>query len=93
MTTDTPRLALYHSEYCGYCHRVRAVIKDLGLDIELRDIDSDPANRRDLVAGGGRQMVPCLRIEHADGRVEWQYESRDIARRLREDLSAGPRGS
>jgi len=27
-------------------------------------------------------MVPCLRIEKADGAVEWMYESADINRYL-----------
>ena len=35
----------------------------------------------ELVEGGGRQTVPCLRIEAEDG-VRWMYESLDIMRYL-----------
>lgn len=40
---------------------------------------------RDLVQGGGRQTVPCLRIEREGGNVEWMYESADIIRFIDEN--------
>jgi len=58
---------------------VRRVIRRLQLNIELRDIHADPVYRRELVTGGGRSMVPCLRIEDDDGSVQWMYESADIS--------------
>ena len=76
------RLALYHFMSCPFCQRVRSQIERLALPIELRDIQRDPQHRQDLMAGGGRTMVPCLRIEKEDGTVEWMYESADINRYL-----------
>ena len=76
MTQD---LALYHSESCWFCARVRHTISDLGLDLKLRDIDREARAREELIAGGGKGQVPCLRIEHPAGTVEWMYESADIA--------------
>ena len=32
-------------------------------------------HRAALEAGGGRVKVPCLLIQHDDGREEWLYES------------------
>lgn len=77
------QLSLYQFDSCPYCARVRAAIAQLGLDIEIRDTLADRQHRQDLIAGGGRSMVPCLRIDHPDGRVEWMYESADIIRFLR----------
>lgn len=76
------KLALYHFQSCPFCIRVRGQIDRLALPIELRDIQREPEYRRELVAGGGRSMVPCLRIEHDDGQIEWMYESADINRYL-----------
>jgi glutathione S-transferase len=61
----------------------------LGLDIELRDTLRNPAYRAELVAGGGMTQVPCLRVGHEDGRVEWMYESLDIIDYLKERFDPG----
>jgi glutathione S-transferase len=54
----------------------------------MRDIKRDPARRDELVAGGGKKQVPCLRIAEADGGVRWLYESREISRYLRQRFAA-----
>ena len=71
-------LALYHHELCGFCQRVRSVLARLGVEVELRDIRQHPEHREALVEGGGKQMVPCLRISKADEGDTWLYESADI---------------
>ncbi len=76
------RYALYHFKTCPYCAATRRVIQGLDVDIELRDILLKPRHRKDLIAGGGRSQVPCLRIEKTNGDVEWLYESHDIAHYL-----------
>ncbi|MGD9600558.1 MAG: glutathione S-transferase N-terminal domain-containing protein [Gammaproteobacteria bacterium] len=73
------RLALYHSELCWFCARVRQTMKTLGLELELRDVDREPTRRQELVAGGGKGQVPCLRIEDGAHNVTWMYESADIS--------------
>lgn len=84
---ETARLALYEFASCPYCVRVRRALKRLALDIERRDIWRDPARRDELVAGGGKEQVPCLRITDEDGGVHWMYESADIVRYLEERFS------
>jgi glutaredoxin len=79
---ETAKLALYHFAACPYCRKVRRDIRLLGLDIEQRDIKQDRARRDELVAGGGKKQVPCLRVVEPDGAVRWIYESRDITRYL-----------
>lgn len=57
------------------------------MDLPLRDINTEPEAFRELLSGGGRSMVPCLRIERAGtqgNEVEWMYESLDIIHYLGE---------
>ena len=63
--------------------QVRQFLEVNGIAIPLRDIHRDPQAHQELVAGGGSQQVPCLRIESAD-QVRWLYESADIISYLRE---------
>lgn len=73
---------LYQFAGCPYCRRVRLFLEEAGIDMEMRDTLLDPQARRELIEGGGRSMVPCLRIER-DGEVHWLYESLDIIDYLR----------
>ena len=81
-TEDGQRLALYTRGCCFFCVYVMRAIKQLGLEVELRDVGRDPGHRSDLIAATGRKTVPVLHIEHADGRIEWLPESREIVRYL-----------
>lgn len=77
-------LRLYHFSTCPFCIKVRKEIHRLALPIELANVQRDAEARAALEQGGGRVKVPCLRIEHEDGRVEWMYESSDINAYLRQ---------
>jgi len=76
--SDAPELSLYQTAFCPYCERVRSALRKLGVTLTLRDLDERSSWRQELVAATGRATVPCLRIEHADGKVEWMHESADI---------------
>lgn len=88
---QTRRLALYHYRACPFCIKVRRQIKRLGLNIELRNAQHNPAWRDELRNEGGKVQVPCLRIQHENGQVEWMYESDTINRYLHERF-ANPDG-
>ena len=60
--------------------RVKSFLSTHGIEIPMRNTVMDIAAYRDLVTGGGKATVPCLRIERDDGQVEWLYESLDIIR-------------
>ncbi len=77
------RLTLYHRPTCPFCIKVFIAMRRLDVPLLRRDISQDRAARDELVAGGGRQMVPCLRIDE-DAGVRWLYESRDIIDYLEE---------
>lgn len=74
--------ALYYYDQCPFCQMVLRVMESLSVEVELRNTLMDPQNRTDLIQGGGRGTVPCLRIEN-NGEVQWMYESRDIVAYLK----------
>ncbi|MCG6887758.1 MAG: glutaredoxin [Proteobacteria bacterium] len=78
----TAQLKLYQYLACPFCVKTRRAIRRLGLQIETRDALHNPEFRKELEEQGGKQQVPCLKITHDDGRVEWMYESSDIIRYL-----------
>lgn len=82
-------LALYMTSWCRFCASVVAAADRLGSEIVLRDIDANSDWREELVAGTGRETVPCLRIEDPSGAVTWMHESRDIIRCLEEHSTPG----
>ncbi len=82
--TNTANLALYHYDACPFCATTRQAMKHFGLNIQQRNILKNRQYRHELVKGGGRAQVPCLRIENSNGAVEWLYESRDIINYLRD---------
>lgn len=78
---------LYHSETCGFCHRVRRYLAGVGWEIPLRDTMRDREALRELIQGGGRATVPCLKITSESGE-RWLYESLDIIDYLEAHRSA-----
>ncbi|WP_322407420.1 glutathione S-transferase N-terminal domain-containing protein [Idiomarina sp. PL1-037] len=76
-------LALYQFAACPFCVKVRKEIARLNLNIELRDAKNNEQHRQELLDGGGRVKVPCLRIEQND-KVQWMYESDDINKYLQQ---------
>ena len=85
---ETDGLSLYQFAGCFFCTQVWELLAELDLQIEQRDVRADPARYRELCEATGRGTVPCLRIEHADGTVEWLHESLDIIDYLRERFAA-----
>ena len=77
-----PKLTLYHAPTCPFCHRVFSFMEQEGIELEMKDVRSDPANRDELIRIGGKATVPCLVI---DGQA--MYESLDIIDWLRENAT------
>jgi glutaredoxin len=76
-------LALYQFRTCPFCVKVRREMRRLSLNIALLDAQGDGPIRGDLIRGGGKAMVPCLRITDAQGNSQWLYESASIIDYLR----------
>lgn len=77
LDAQTANMAIYQYAACPFCVITRRALKRLGLNIELRDAKNDPQYHLELEQQGGKQQVPCLRIEE-QGTVTWMYESSDI---------------
>ncbi len=78
------QFSLYRTSWCGFCARVERRIADLGIEVELRDIDTDADARRDLQEATGRETVPCLRVDDSTGASSWLHESVAIIEFLEE---------
>ncbi|WP_454675962.1 glutaredoxin family protein [Achromobacter marplatensis] len=74
---DTAALSLYQFHACPFCVKTRRAMHRLNVPVALHDAKRDPQAREQLLAGGGKVKVPCLRIEEAGG-TRWMYESSDI---------------
>ncbi|MBV1920168.1 MAG: glutathione S-transferase N-terminal domain-containing protein [Pseudomonadales bacterium] len=81
--TNVANLSLYHYQSCPYCAVTRKALSQLDIDVVQRDVMQQPKYRSELMTGGGKTQVPCLRIEGEDGKVSWMYESGDIIKYLR----------
>ena len=70
----TQGMSLYQFEACPFCVKVRWAMRRLGIDIPLKDAKNDNAHKQELLEGGGRVKVPCLRTQ-SNGQDHWLYES------------------
>ena len=77
---------LFKTDLCGYCYRVRDFAEQQGISLTLRDTMTDMEAFRELLQGGGRSTVPCLKIQRVDETV-WMYESMDIIDYLNEQAA------
>jgi glutaredoxin len=70
-------LTIYQFETCPFCVKVRRYLRSVGAELPLLDAKREPY-RGELLREGGKVQVPCLKIEEADGKARWLYESDDI---------------
>jgi glutathione S-transferase len=71
-------LLLYHHDSYPYCAKIRQVINELGLQVELRGIQINRQHLIDLHHGAKKTQVPCLRILQSNGEIKWLFESDEI---------------
>ena len=74
---------LFKTDLCGFCYRVRDFAEEKSISLTLRDTMTDMEAFRELLQGGGRSTVPCLKIQR-EKEVIWMYESLDIIDYLNE---------
>lgn len=77
-----PKLTLYHGNFCIFCLRVTRVIKQLEIEVDVKNVWRDKQAHQDLQSATGRSTVPVLRIEPTDGKITWLSESSDIVQYL-----------
>jgi len=65
-----PRVEIYTSMLCGFCHRAKALLKRKGVDFDETDVMLSPGKRGEMMErAGGRGTVPQIFIdgEHVGG--------------------------
>ena len=70
---NQPKLVLYSQPFCPFCIKVVSYLEKRNINIEIKNVISDPDARNTLLSVGGKTQVPCLFI---DGKP--LYESDDI---------------
>ena len=85
---DVSKMILYQFKTCPFCIKVKRNNKRLSLKIETRDAQHNPTYREELLQGGGKIKVPCLKIIDEKGNDSWLYESNDILQYLQERFAA-----
>lgn len=74
-------LTLYDCQQRPFSNKLQRHIKHLNVPVTVKNLNRCHAYQKELLAGGGRAQVPCLRIESTSG-SRWLYESEDIIRYL-----------
>ena len=85
---ETEGLTLYQYPACPFCVKVRRALKRNTLHIRTKDVKRSEESRNELLEGGGKIKVPCLKIDEKDQGVRWMYESSDIISYLESRLAA-----
>lgn len=71
MNDNSPHIEMYSADYCGFCLRARALLKDKGARWHEIHVDHDAALRLAMVERSGRRTVPQIFI---DGRHIGGYD-------------------
>ena len=82
----TMDLSLYDFSTCPFCIKVRRFMHENNIHIEILDAANNETHKSDLLAYGGKQQVPCLRIPQQDSDDIWLYESDDIISYLKKQI-------
>ena len=53
-------MELYQAEWCPHSHKIRQRLTELGLDVQLRQVAADPAEREELERVAGTEEIPVL---------------------------------
>ena len=75
---ETKGLTIYQFEACPFCVKVRRYIRKNNLKINFKDAKNNKKFKFELVNGGGKHKVPCLKIEKINSQTQWLYESTEI---------------
>jgi mycoredoxin len=87
MTVGDARLTVYTTSWCGYCLRLKTVLKADGISYTEIDIEIDP-EAADFVASvnGGNRTVPTVKF--ADGSTLTNPGAREVKQKLAESAAS-----
>lgn len=84
-----PGHSLYQFQLSPFATKTRRCVRNLGLSIPILDVLEDSTAWQELVLQGGKDQVPCLKIERAGSPAQWMYESTEIIRYLETGVRTG----
>jgi glutaredoxin 3 len=69
MTTADPKITIYTTPYCPYCHAAKALLKRKGVAFEEIDVQDPDLRQQMMVRSNGRRTVPQIFIgdQHVGG--------------------------
>ncbi len=76
---SAPRVTIYTSPTCTYCHQAKAYLRARGVAFEERDVSLDPAAAAEMVRLSGQHGVPVITV---DGQVVVGFDRRRLERLL-----------
>ena len=82
----TKHLTIYQFEACPFCVKVRRFVRKNSLKINLKDAKNNKVFKSQLINGGGKHKVPCLKIERLNSKTKWLYESTEIIKFLKKEF-------
>ena len=76
----SPKITIYTTQFCGYCHRAKALLDSKGAAFEEIDVSYSPEERQRMTArANGLRTVPQIFI--GDTHVGGSDELYDLDRR------------
>ncbi|OHV04943.1 mycoredoxin [Mycobacterium talmoniae] len=80
--SDAP-LTIYSTTWCGYCVRLKTMLKASGISYDEINIEQDPAAAAFVEsANGGNQTVPTVKF--ADGSTMTNPSAKEVKAKLAE---------
>jgi mycoredoxin len=74
-------VTIYTTQWCGYCQRLKTVLKSAGISYDEVDIEHDPAAAQFVGSvNGGNHTVPTLKF--ADGSTLTNPAANEIKAKL-----------
>ena len=70
------KMEIYEFRACPFCVKVRRFMKKNNIIIKVKDARRNKDFANELINGGGKLQVPCLRFNNDENK--WLYESNDI---------------
>ncbi|NRA90382.1 MAG: glutaredoxin [Simkaniaceae bacterium] len=77
-----PIVVLYYKPSCPYSKKVLDHIEKEGLEVSLKNIQTDSKAKEELLHLGGKVQVPCLFIDgkplyESNDIIDWMKEKKD----------------
>ncbi|PQM46807.1 Putative glutaredoxin.1 [Mycobacterium talmoniae] len=83
MTVSDAPLTIYSTTWCGYCVRLKTMLKASGISYDEINIEQDPAAAAFVEsANGGNQTVPTVKF--ADGSTMTNPSAKEVKAKLAE---------